>query len=70
MNIFKQVTSPAADSKFMLVVGAVCLLIALIPPYEHRAALFLAIATVNLVNGWRLRRKIAAAKGSESHSDS
>ena len=70
MKIFKKVTSPAIDSAFMLAVGTICLLIALIPPYGHRAALFLAIAIVNLFNGWRLRRKISATKDSQSHSDS
>ena len=71
MNIFKkQVTSPDVDSAFIIIVAIGCLVFAAVPPYGHRAACFSAGAAVNFFNYWRLRRKIAAAKDSESHSDS
>ena len=71
MNIFKkQVTGPDVDSAFILIVAIGCLVLAVVPPYGHRAAYFAAGAAVNFFNYWRMRRKIAAAKGSESHPDS
>jgi hypothetical protein len=71
MNIFKkEVTSPGVDSAFMFIVATGCLAISLAPPYGRRTVIFLVGAAVNYFNYWRLRRKIAATKVSESHSDS
>jgi hypothetical protein len=68
----KQVTSPETDSVIMFCIGLGCIAIALLPPYgfHHHTAFFGVGAAVNLINCWRLRRKISAAKDSRPDSDS
>jgi len=55
---------------FVLGLGIFCLILAVIPPYGHRAAYFGCGAAANMISCWRMRRKIAAAKKSPHHSDS
>jgi len=71
MKIFKrQITVSETDAVALMVVGGLCILIALLFPHASPAWWFLALGVVNLVNGWQLRRRIAAAKKSKGHSDS
>ena len=71
MSIFKrQIIKPKWDSVFLLAVGAVCLPFAVLPPYGHRTIWFAFLSAANFFNGWRLRRKIAAVKDAQKHSDS
>jgi hypothetical protein len=71
MKILKrQITMTETDAVALIVVGGLCLLIALILPHPTRRWWLLALGVINIFNGWRLRRKISAAKDSQSHSDS
>jgi hypothetical protein len=71
MNIFKrQITMSETDAVAMMVVGGLCILLALILYHTSHVWWLLALGIGNLFNGWRLRRKIAAAKKSQGHSDS
>jgi bacteriorhodopsin len=65
-----QITSPETDSMLVLGLAIFCLILAVIPPYGHRAAYFGCGAAANFISCWLMRRKIAAAKKSQSHSDS
>jgi hypothetical protein len=65
MKILKrQITMTETDSVALIVVGGLCLLIALVLPHTARHWWLWALGLGNIFNGWRLRRKIAAAKNS------
>jgi hypothetical protein len=69
MNIFKrQITMPETDALALMVVGGLCLLLALFLHHSNHLWWLFALGIINLFNGWRLRRKVAAAKKSQDHS--
>jgi hypothetical protein len=71
MNLFKkQITSPDSDSIVLAVIGGACLGVAVLPPYNRHTVYFAPLAAGNIFNAWRLRRKIAVSKDSQSHLDS
>jgi hypothetical protein len=71
MNIFKRkVTMSETDSVALMVVGWLCLLLALVLHHSSRVWWLVALGVGNLFNGLRFRRKIVAAKKSQDHSDS
>lgn len=61
------VTSAHEDACICLMIALGCLVCAAIPPYTgERSHLFAVFAIVNLVNGWRLIRKVKQKKAGTS----
>ena len=53
MNIFKRQRTKEDWYKIICGSGAICLLVALIPPYGKHTAIFVFLGVVNIFNGWR-----------------
>lgn len=69
INIFRyQVTSFETDRALAFGCALFCFGIAAIPPYGWRTFFFGYFAAVNAFNGWRLHRKITAARQTQSNT--
>lgn len=61
MKTFKQqLKRLQGDAVIAFIGGAICMLIAVVPPYGGRTVLAGVMGTVTIINGWRLHRSNGA----------
>jgi hypothetical protein len=71
MKISKpQLTISETDAVSLMVAGGLCLLLALVLHHSYHFWLLFCVGLLNFFNGWRLRRRFAAAKKAQDHADS
>jgi hypothetical protein len=70
MNILgRQMTTTSTDCVVMFCAGAICVLFGLLRPSTSTGLLVLLIGIVNILNAYRLYRKIKAFGAHMNHSD-
>jgi hypothetical protein len=65
MNIFRRnVTDPIIDADLCIVIGITGMVLSLLFPPSRYVAFMACLSAANLLNGWRLHRKLRSARHS------